>query len=318
MAKPVEADVVLSCNEHLPTVDVWLVIDVLRATTVIVRWFELGGRELYPTDTPDAARRLAHDLEQEGRNPLLMGEENAITPQGFDLGNSPLDLTRELAAARACAVMATTNGTKALLRAAGTGVPVFAACIRNASSALGCALSRGSRIGLLCSGRKGRPSWDDTLCAGLLLSLLQRRHPGLRLADSARLALLTWQSSRNDLQASLAGADHAVFLDRVGYRADIAFACIPDAVEAVPELHEVPHGDGMRAVLRCVPPDAMGPRLGTALPLPEPAPVGPPRMERAQTAQNRFASLLQYTKSDADHLFLGGNRHKKSGRARLR
>ena len=94
MAKPVEADVVLSCNEHLPTVDVWLVIDVLRATTVIVRWFELGGRELYPTDTPDAARRLAHDLEQEGQNPLLMGEENAITPQGFDLGNSPLDLTR--------------------------------------------------------------------------------------------------------------------------------------------------------------------------------------------------------------------------------
>ena len=316
MAKPVEADVVLSCNEHLPTVDVWLVIDVLRATTVIVRWFELGGRELYPADTLDAARRLAHDLEQEGRKPLLMGEENTIAPQGFDLGNSPLDLTRELAAARVCAVMATTNGTKALLRAAETGVPVFAACIRNASSALGCALSRGARIGLLCSGRKGRPAWDDTLCAGLLLSLLQRQHPGLRLADSARLALLTWQSSR-DLRASLSGADHAVFLDRVGYGADTAFACVPNATEAVPELHELPDGDGMRAVLRRVPPDAMGPHLRTALPLPEPATVEAPRAERAQAAPNRFASLLQYAKSDADHLFLGGNRHKKSGRARL-
>ena len=43
MAKPIEADVVLSCGEHLPAVDVWMVIDVLRATTVIVRWFELGG-----------------------------------------------------------------------------------------------------------------------------------------------------------------------------------------------------------------------------------------------------------------------------------
>jgi len=316
MAKPVEADVVLSCSEHLPAVDVWLVIDVLRATTVIVRWFELGGRELYPTDTSDTARRLAHALEQEGRKPILMGEENAIAPQGFDLGNSPLDLTRELAVARACAVMATTNGTKALLRAAETGVPVFAACIRNASSALGCALSRGSRIGLLCSGRKGRPAWDDTLCAGLLLSLLQRQHPGLRLADSARLALLTWQSSR-DLHASLSGADHAVFLDRVGYGADIAFACIPNATEAVPELHETPDGDRMRAVLRRVPPDVMGPRLGTALPVPEPAPVGASRPERDQAAPNRFAPLLQYAKNDADHLFLGGNRHKKSGRARL-
>ena len=31
MAKPIEADVVLSCSESLPAVDVWLVIDVLRA-----------------------------------------------------------------------------------------------------------------------------------------------------------------------------------------------------------------------------------------------------------------------------------------------
>ena len=317
MAKPIEADVVLSCGEHLPAVDVWMVIDVLRATTVIVRWFELGGGDLFPVGSVEAARRLARALASEGAAPLLMGEENGIPPQGFDLGNSPLDLTRDLIRERPRAVMATTNGTKALLRAAETGVPVFAVCIRNALSALGCALSRGSRIGLLCSGRKGRPAWDDTLCAGLLLSLLQRRHPGLRLADSARLALLTWQSSRNDLRASLSGADHAVFLDRVGYGADIAFACIPDASEAVPELHESPDGDGMRAVLRRVPSDAMGPRLRAAPPLPEPAPVGPPRTERAPAAPNRFASLLQYAKSDADHLFLGGNRHKKSGRTRL-
>ena len=82
MAKPIEADVVLSCSESLPAVDVWLVIDVLRATTVIVRWFELGGTELYPVDSPDSARRLAQSLSQDGLSPLLMGEENAIAPQG--------------------------------------------------------------------------------------------------------------------------------------------------------------------------------------------------------------------------------------------
>lgn len=314
MSKPVEADVVLSCSEHLPAVDVWLVVDVLRATTVIVRWFELGGAELYPADAPDSARRLAHALAQEGLRPLLMGEENAIAPQGFDLGNSPLDLTRELAIAHPHAVMATTNGTKALLKAASTGVPVLAACIRNASAALDCALSRGSRIGILCSGRKGRPAWDDTLCAGLLLSLLQRRHPDLRLADSARLALLTWQSSR-DLQASLAGADHAVFLNRIGYGADVAFACAPDAADVVPELHELPDGDGMRAVLRRAPEDAVRRPRGTPSRTGS-VPALPPKAERPQADSHRFAPLLQYAHGDADHLFLGGSRHKKAGKVR--
>ena len=312
MAKPVEADVVLSCSEHLPAVDVWLAVDVLRATTVIVRWFELGGLELYPADTPDSARRLAHSLNQDGLNPLLMGEENAIAPQGFDLGNSPLDLTRELVSARPHAVMATTNGTRALLKAAATGVPVLAACIRNAPAALDCALSRGSRIGILCSGRKGRPAWDDTLCAGLLLSLLQRSHPDLRLADSARLALLTWNAS-HDLQTSLASADHAVFLNRIGYGADIAFACQQDATDVVPELHEIPEGDGMRAVLRRVPQDALRPRLRFAAPTPAPA----ASRVRPREDAHRFAPLLQYAQSDADHLFLGGTRHRKNGRVRL-
>ena len=35
-----------------------------------------------------------------------MGEENGIPPQGFDLGNSPLDLTRDLIREHPRAVMA--------------------------------------------------------------------------------------------------------------------------------------------------------------------------------------------------------------------
>ncbi|RRD64699.1 2-phosphosulfolactate phosphatase [Fretibacterium sp. OH1220_COT-178] len=310
MAKPIEADVVLSCSEHLPAVDVWLVVDVLRATTVIVRWFELGGEELYPVDSVESARRLAQALAQEGCPPLLMGEENAIAPRGFDLGNSPTDLTRELVVSRPCAVMATTNGTKALLKAAATGVPVLVACARNALSVLDCALSRGSRIGILCSGRKGRPAWDDTLCAGLLLADLERRQPGLRLADGARLALLAWQSS-SDLHASLESADHAVFLNKIGYGADIAFACRQDATDVVPELHELPDEDGMRAVLRRVPADAIPPGARPPLPRTARVPAAPQGDRTAPTGADRFAPLLQYARSDADHVFLGGGRHRK-------
>ncbi len=64
MSERFEADVVFSCGEDnfMPDADVWLVIDVLRATTVMTRWFELGGTELYPVKTTDDARNLVNEL----------------------------------------------------------------------------------------------------------------------------------------------------------------------------------------------------------------------------------------------------------------
>ena len=249
MSKSVQVEVVLSNNESLPAVDVWLVIDVLRASTVIVSWFAAGGGELYPVDSVASARLLAERLKQEGKKPILMGEQNAIAPQGFDLGNSPLEITEALVQKNPCAVMATTNGTVAMLKAASTGVPVLIACARNARSVLSVALSRGHRIGIFCSGRKGRPAWDDTLCAGLLIAHLAERFPDIRLADNARLALLTWKSSK-DFKSSLKSADHAVFLEKIGYGDDVVFAGETDVTRVVPELCELPDGDGMRAVLK--------------------------------------------------------------------
>jgi 2-phosphosulfolactate phosphatase len=216
---------------------------------MMVSWFAAGGAELYPAVSVDAARTLAERLKGEGRKPLLMGEQNAVAPQGFDLGNSPLSVTPEMISKYSCAVMATTNGTKAIAKAASTGTPVLVACARNAFAALDLALSKGSRVGIFCSGRKGRPAWDDTLCAGLLIALLKEHFPDARLADSSRLALLAW-SEPKDFKSSLKAADHAVFLEKIGYGDDIAFAAEIDAVRVVPELHELPDGNEMRLVLR--------------------------------------------------------------------
>ncbi|MBR0094153.1 MAG: 2-phosphosulfolactate phosphatase, partial [Synergistaceae bacterium] len=157
-----EADLVFSCGENnfLPVVDVWLVIDVLRATTVMTRWFELGGTELYPVKSPDEARRLVLELQERGSSPLLMGEVNGIPPEGFDMGNSPLELSYELIQEHYCGVMSTTNGTVALNEAFSSGSPVIAASFRNISACLDHALTLGDRIGILCSGRKSRPSWE--------------------------------------------------------------------------------------------------------------------------------------------------------------
>jgi 2-phosphosulfolactate phosphatase len=316
-------EVVLSYSERLPVVDVWLVVDILRASTVMVSWFAAGGGDLYPTDSVESAARLAKLLRQEGHTPVLMGEQNAIAPPGFDLGNSPLDITRELTQKYTCAVMATTNGTKALLKAASTGTPVLAACARNAIYALDLALSKGSRVGIFCSGRKGRPAWDDTLCAGLLVSRLIEYFPGtgVRLSDSARLALLTLRSSKN-FASSLCAADHAVFLDKIGFGRDIAFAAETDADRAVPELHELPDGEGMRAVLR----EGLYSETPLVLRIPPPAPTPLRTMPKAppeksvRLEENLFsrAAEIHAAKAAASHIFFAGSLYDKRRRHGLR
>ncbi|MDR2175697.1 MAG: 2-phosphosulfolactate phosphatase [Synergistaceae bacterium] len=314
MTKPVEIEVVLSYSERLPVVDVWLVVDILRASTVMVSWFAAGGGDLYPTDSPESAERLAKLLRQEGLNPVLMGEQNAIAPSGFDLGNSPLDITRELTQKHDCAVMATTNGTKSLLKAASTGTPVLVACARNAFYALDSALSKGSRLGIFCSGRSGRPAWDDTLCAGLLIGRLTEYFPDVRLADSARLALLTWRNAKN-LLSSLRTADHAVFLDKIGFGRDIVFAAETDAARSVPELHELSDGEGMRAVLReGFPGEAplvlQGPPAANAyLPL-EPE---QPLKTTPKPEDNLFCRVAEIHAANAaaSHIFFPASLHKK-------
>ena len=88
------------------------VIDVLRATSTIVEALANGARSVYPAATMDDAVRLAQSLGR--KEVLLCGERGSRKIEGFDLGNSPLEFTRE-AVADKVVVMTTTNGTPALV-----------------------------------------------------------------------------------------------------------------------------------------------------------------------------------------------------------
>src|SRR5262245_37519631 len=92
-----------------------VVSDVLRATTTLVHALAAGCKSIRPCLEVDDARRLAGEMRV-GRS-LLGGERDGRPLPGFDLGNSPRQYTTELCQGTTL-VFTTTNGTRALLRAA--------------------------------------------------------------------------------------------------------------------------------------------------------------------------------------------------------
>ena len=248
-----QIEVVLSLSEPLPAVDVWLVLDLLRASSTIVTWFERGGKELYPESTVDAALLLKTRMQKEGHSPLLMGEKNAVPPDGFDAGNSPLEISGKTVKQFPTAIIATTNGTKAILKAVASGAAVYIACARNALYAVDSAIAHGHNIGILCAGRVGRPAMDDTICAGLMVERFCRFLPNIVLSDGANIALKIWKSTKGSFEHNIRIADHAKFLKKIGYSEDISFACERDSVAYVPEVKEVSDfcDSGLRPKITC-------------------------------------------------------------------
>ena len=88
-----------------------VVIDVLRATSVIIQALSQGALEIRPVATVDEAFQMAKALGESSM--LLGGERESKRVPGFDLGNSPKEYIAKKVRGKKL-ILATTNGTKAL------------------------------------------------------------------------------------------------------------------------------------------------------------------------------------------------------------
>ncbi|MEG1602844.1 MAG: 2-phosphosulfolactate phosphatase, partial [Cloacibacillus sp.] len=130
--------------EALKEHDVRVVVDLLRATTQITTFFDAGGEVLVPVTEVDAAFEMRDQL---GGDWKIMGERGGLAAPGFDFGNSPLELSA--AGAPQNAIITTSNGTRAIMKASEGCAHVIAACARNAEAAAWDAICSGTNIGVL-------------------------------------------------------------------------------------------------------------------------------------------------------------------------
>jgi 2-phosphosulfolactate phosphatase len=214
------------------------VIDILRATTAMCAALYHGAKAMIPVANTEEALRLAQTIGSD--DVLLAGEKNCVRIPGFQLGNSPLEMT-ESAVRNKTIIVTTTNGTKALLACQGAG-GVYPACAANltlAGEKAREALERDRYIVLLCAGRDGSFSLDDAYCAGrLAVAALGGRKPrrGLNDAALASLDLVRRYGHRweRPLSYSRAGRE----LIKLGFREDLLDASRLDAYPVLPHFHE--------------------------------------------------------------------------------
>jgi len=207
-----------------------VVIDVLRACSTIVTALDRGARAVLPVADMAQAGKIASNLDPDIYR--LGGEREGEKIEGYHLGNSPLEYTKETVEQRDV-ILNTTNGTKALNRAT-SAKHLIAACFLNAQRVVDFVREADEQVTIVCAGRQNRLALEDALCAGLLLARLWDHDAPTVLTDSAHTAFTLYETDQNNLPSALRGANHAEHLLQQGYENDLNYCFQTDTHSVLP------------------------------------------------------------------------------------
>lgn len=204
-----------------------VVFDVLRATTTMASALSNGATEVRVFGTLGDARAARAAAQRDfGGNlaPLLAGEVDTLRPPDFDIGNSPGEFTAQRCGGRTI-LMATTNGTKALVAARSAAVLAVGA-LANAAATARAIAKTGLPITLVCSGTQGEVSLEDLLGCGAVIEALG---PDAELRnDTAELARIAWVNAKANPAAVMHRTFSARNLTRAGLISDLDFCAKAD------------------------------------------------------------------------------------------
>lgn len=211
-----------------------LVVDVIRATSVIAEALANGARAIYPVLSAEEAIRLATSMGRE--DTLICGERKGLRIEGFDHGNSPREFTREAVEGKQM-VMTTSNGTRAF-HAVQEAERVVSASFLNLTAAAG-AVRDFERVVIVCAGKEDRFSFDDALCGGHLVAALTKgRKRSCTLNDGAMAALALAEGNAPSAALFRKVAAGAALVD-IDLGDDLPFCARVDRHDVVPEMTDL-------------------------------------------------------------------------------
>jgi 2-phosphosulfolactate phosphatase len=209
------------------------VIDVLRASTTIAVALANGARTVIPLESPEDVVTRSKQFERAGV--LLAGERRMLKMDGFDLGNSPAEHTREVVEGKTV-LLTTTNGTHALLGVQGARDVVVASYVNMTavSAMLRAALRGGADVTIVCAGQDRQFALEDAACAGRYVHQITKRLQQTELNDAALAASLIDRKYGDNLMRLFSTAAHGRALAAAGFEGDLAACAAVDSYPVIP------------------------------------------------------------------------------------
>lgn len=214
-----------------------VVIDVLRASTTITYAMAAGAREIIPVASVAQAMKIVGNLFSTAT--MLCGERGGKRIEGFKLGNSPAEYTKEVVEGKSL-ILTTTNGAVALTKAKyarNCYISSFVNLTASVDVLAGLSDLEETGLTIICSGREDEFSLEDATCAGMLLEALSNKTP-IELTDGARTVLSIAKEYGSNILQTLRESDHGKYLTSIGFADDIIASAQVDSVPTVPVLEQ--------------------------------------------------------------------------------
>ncbi len=212
-----------------------VVMDILRATSVMVHAMSQGASEIIPLATVEEAFRMAKAFP---RGFVMLGgeRENKEIP-GFDLGNSPKEYVADRVKGKKL-ILTTTNGTKAF-HAVSSGKEIWAGSFLNIGAIAQRCLESNRDLFIFPSGDKGSFSLEDSLCGGMLIDLiLKKGKEQIFLTDASYCAQILYGRFKDNLLEAFHLSHHGKELIDRGFKDDLAYCAQIDVTPVVPIFRE--------------------------------------------------------------------------------
>jgi 2-phosphosulfolactate phosphatase len=208
-------------------------IDVLRASTTIAVGLANGARTIIPLESSEDVVTRSKQFER--RSVLLAGERRMLKMDGFDLGNSPAEHSREVVEGKTV-LLSTTNGTKALLATQGARDVVVASYVNLTAvcAMLRSALRGGADITIICAGQDRQFGLEDAACAGRYVHLVSKRLSDIDVNDAALAASLIDRKYGDNLMRLFDTAAHGRALAAAGFGEDLTACAAVDSYPVIP------------------------------------------------------------------------------------
>ncbi|WP_109832809.1 2-phosphosulfolactate phosphatase [Reichenbachiella versicolor] len=204
-----------------------VVVDVLRATSVMVTALAYGAKNILPVATLEEAK-----LHLGNRDSICAAERGGDKVEGFPYDNSPFSYMCDNVKDK-CLVMTTTNGTLAITKSR-TAEDVIIGAFINIKAVANYIIKKNQDVIIHCAGWKGKTNMEDTLFAGALMDLLKGTHD--MACDTPHIAMNYFESVRLSLKETIKNSAHAKRLNKLSIEKDIEFCATLDEFSVVPKL----------------------------------------------------------------------------------